>query len=516
MIVSAAVWSLLANARVNAATCESLRSLSLPNVTITASETLEGSFTGPTTRAGQPVPVLLPKRCRVAAVLTPSADSHIEMELWMPVENWNGKFEAIGNSGWAGAISYGNVPLGIPESMVAAISDGYATASTDTGHKNDGTQGRFALGHPEKLIDFAYRAVHEMAVTSKAVIAAFYGNAPRLSYWMGCSTGGRQGLVEAQRFPEDFDGIVAGAPANNWVHMMVATVAAGNAARQGRPGNLPTDKLTLLHDAVMRSCDKLDGVEDGVLRDPRRCTFDIATLLCTANDDPATCLTTAQVEAARQIYSGARNPETGAEIFPGLPFGSELGWSPTLGVGSFPIAESYMKDVVQAAGEWNAITLDVVRDSAAADRIDNGLITAVEPNLQRFFDRGGKLLQYHGWSDPSISPFNSINYYRSVEARLGGSDAIDNSYRLFMVPGMMHCGNGDGANQFNAMAVLERWREKDIAPDAIVASHVSQGVVDRTQALCPFPQVAVYSGNGSTRDAANYVCKVVEPLSSSR
>ena len=259
MIVSAVTILLLVFcAPVSGATCESLRSLSLPNITVTAAETLDaGLFTGPQTPFGQSVPLFLPKRCRVTAVAAPSADSHIEMELWMPLEAWNGKFEAVGNGGWAGVITYGGVPQGIARNMAAALIDGYATSSTDTGHRNDGTAGRFAVGHPEKLIDFAYRAVHEMTMASKALITAFYGSAPKLSYWNGCSTGGRQGLLEAQRYPDDFDGIVAGAPANNWTHLMIGIVSASQAAHKGQPGNLPKEKLKLLHDSVVAACDRL-------------------------------------------------------------------------------------------------------------------------------------------------------------------------------------------------------------------------------------------------------------------
>jgi feruloyl esterase len=261
----------------------------------------------------------------VAAVLTPSADSHIEIEIWMPAENWNGKLQAVGNGGWAGVITYGSGALQpIPRNMAFALTEGYAAASTDTGHVNDGSQAKFALGHPEKFIDFGYRAVHDMTVTSKAVIAAFYGNGPRLSYWNGCSTGGRQALIEAQRFPEDFDGIVAGAPANFMTHLAASHLAAAQATHQGEPGNMPIEKLRLLHDAVVRACDARDGVRDGVLQDPLRCTFDVKQLACKGADVSA-CLTPAQVDAVQKMYEGAKTARSGNQVYPGMAFGSELG-----------------------------------------------------------------------------------------------------------------------------------------------------------------------------------------------
>jgi len=508
MVLSALVIGLVA-LRADAAfaaSCEDLRMLSLPNVTITrATSVAAGPFQAPGTPA--PPPIVLPAHCRVAAVLTPSTDSHIEIEIWMPAENWNGKFEAVGNGGWAGVITYGNgAPQAIPRSLAFALTQGYATASTDTGHVNDGSQGRFAVGHPEKLTDFAYRAVHEMTVASKAIIAAFYGSAARLSYWNGCSTGGRQALMEAQRYPADYDGIVAGAPANFWTHLMASPVAAAQATHQGEPGNMPMDTLRIVHDAVMRACDARDGVHDGLLEDPTRCSFDVKQLACKGADTSA-CLTPAQVHAAQRMYSGVRNSRTGEQLYPGMTFGSELGWDPVNGLQPLPIADSYFKDVLYHDSGWTYRRFNVDADVAKADATHAALLNATDPDLRPFFARGGKLIQYHGWNDQQISPFNSINYYKSVEAKLGGHEEVSKSYRLFMAPGMMHCGGGDGPNQFDPMRALERWREQNIAPNDIVAAHATNGVVDTTRPLCPYPQVAVHSGHGSTNDAANFSCK---------
>ncbi len=487
----------------SAASCERLALLGLPHTAIaTATLVPAGPFQPPGTPA--PPPVMLPAHCRVAATLTPSSDSTIEMEVWMPADNWNGKFEAVGNGGWAGVITYAG-PQAIPRNMAFALAEGYATASTDTGHVNDGTQGRFAAGHPEKLTDFAYRAVHEMTVASKAIITAFYGNGPRLSYWNGCSTGGRQALIEAQRFPDDFDGIVAGAPANFWTHLTAGIAAAAHVTHQGQPGNMPADKLRLLHDSVVRACDALDGVRDGLLQDPTRCSFDVQQLACKGTDT-ASCLTPAQVAAAQEMYGGAKRSQSKEQVYPGLAFGSELGWDPVNGLQPLPIAESYFKDVVLQDSSWDYTRFNVDTDVAKADAAHAALMNATDPNLRPFFARGGKLIQYHGWNDQQISPFNSVNYYKSVEAKLG-RDEVGKSYRLFMAPGMMHCGGGDGPNQFNAMAALERWREANVEPAQILATHVANGAVDNARPLCPYPQAAVYNGAGSTKDAASFTCK---------
>jgi feruloyl esterase len=486
--------------------CELLKPLSLPNMTIMAAEALPvGPFQAPGTPP--PVPVTLPARCRVAAILTPSSDSHIEMELWLPTENWNGKFQAVGNGVWAGTITFGSGnPQAVARNMVSALKEGYATASTDTGHQGTGADASFALGHPEKLVDFGSRAVHEMVVKSKAIIGAFYGRGPKFSYWNGCSTGGRQGLVEAQRYPEDFDGIAAGAPANYWTHLMSGIIWAAQATHKDQPGNLSAEKLSLLHDAALRACDTLDGVKDGVLEDPTRCKFDPKILECKDADGP-TCLTGPQVEGARKMYGGAINPRTNQQIYPGMMPGSEPGWSPVNGLQPFGIAEGHFRYVVFKDPNWDYRKLDFDRDVAITDKSDDGLINATNPNLQPFFAHGGKLIHYHGWSDQEISPLNSVNYYKSVEDRLGGRSKVDDSYRLFMAPGMMHCGGGDGPNQFNPMAALERWRESNVPPSQITAIHVTNGVVDNVRPLCPYPQVAMYKGSGSTNDAANFSCK---------
>jgi feruloyl esterase len=465
--------------------CDRLASLTVPNVTITAAESRPAS---PTVQA----------HCRVAAILKPSADSQIEAEVWMPA-NWNGKFQAVGNGGWSGSISF--------DAMRAALLEGYATASTDTGHKSAETPGAsFAFGHPEKLIDFGYRAIHEMTVLAKKLIEAHYGRAQRLAYWNSCSNGGRQGLMEAQRYPQDFDGIVAGAPAANWTGRAIGALWVAQIVHKDAAAYIPPAKYPLLNNAALEACDTLDGVTDGVIEDPARCKFDPAKLLC-RGDDGASCLTAAQVEAARQIYAKAIDPATKREFYPGLAPGSEFGWATYGGPRPFAIGIDYARFVLFRDPAWEFKTLNAATAAAEAERVDNGATNALNPDLRPFFEHGGKLVQYHGWSDPQIPPMHSVTYYNSVLERLGGAKAVEASYRLFMVPGMQHCGGGPGTNQFNAIGALERWRESGIAPDSIPAAHVNNNRVERTRPLCPYPQTAHYTGIGSTNDAANFVCR---------
>lgn len=415
----------------------------------------------------------------------------------MPESGWNGKLQSVGNGGWSGAIN--------PGGLAGAIRRGYAAAGTDTGHSGGGAG--FAMGHPEKLIDFGYRAVHEMTVKAKALIAAYYGNGPKLSYWNGCSSGGKQGLKEAQRFPNDYDGIIAGAPANYWTHLMIATLWAAHATLKDPASYIPPAKYPLIHRAVLDACDSLDGVKDGVLENPMRCNFDPKVLLC-QGDDKADCLTALQVEAVHKIYGPVTNPRTHQEIFPLLEPGSELGWSALAGgPGPLPIPVEHFKYVVFKDPSWDFKTLNFDSDVALADKLDGGLLNATDPNLKDFFARGGKLLQYHGWNDQLIAPRNSIDYYKSVEEKLGGPAKLQGNYRLFMVPGMAHCGGGDGPSSFDMVSAIEQWVEQNKPPDQIIAALRRNDTVVRTRPLCPFPQVAQYKGIGSTDDAANFVCK---------
>jgi feruloyl esterase len=466
--------------------CEGLKALSFPDATITTAElVLAGSSQSP---------IKLPAYCRVAAVLTPSSDSNIHMELWLPTEGWNGKFEAEGNGGWAGMISY--------SAMALALKEGYATASTDTGH--EGGNAFFGIGHPEKVVDYAYRAVHEMTVKSKAIVGAFFGQQPTLSYWNGCSTGGRQGLMEAQRYPEDYDGIVAGAPANYQSHLHASDLAIQLPHLKNPAASLSASKLALLNKAVLAVCDGLDGVKDGLITDPTRCHFDPSTLLCSGSETE-NCLTAPQLESAKRLYAPVKM-KSGEVIFPGKEPGSELEW--TFDFGKQPSAVSLGTfQLTYQDPNWNWRTFETDRDTKLADQ-KTGFINAIQPDLKAFKSHGGKLLLYHGWDDAHISPGNTVNYYSSVLDKMGPGQ--DSWLRLFMMPGVGHCRGGAGPSQANFMSAMERWREAGESPSEITAYRARDNTVDMTRPLCPYPQVARYKGIGSTNDAADFTC--ADPL----
>ena len=490
---------------VSAASCEDLASLKLPNTTITSANTVAaGTFTPPVAggigtpaeRSASTQFATLPAFCRVTATLAPSSDSDIRIEVWMPLSGWNGKFQAVGNGGWAGTISY--------TALAAAVAGGYAGASTDTGHQ--GNTAAFALGHPEKVVDLAYRSVHQMTVQAKAIINAYYAGAPKLSFWNGCSTGGRQGITEAAKYPMDFDAIVAGAPAINWVRLHVVRVAINAFAHRSDDSYIPPSKYAAIHDAVLQACDALDGVKDGVIGDPTRCHFDPKVLVCKGADGPK-CLTLAQVETARALYAPVKSPRTGADILPALlQPGSELGWATLAGPEPLGNALEAFKYLVFKDANWDWHSFNPATDMDLALRIDNGLLDFTEPNLKPFFDRGGKLLMYHGWADPQVTAMGSVNYLHDVVKQLGAG-VTGKSIELYMVPGMNHCGGGPGTDNFDKMAAIEQWVAQGTAPDQIVASHRTAATIDRTRPLCPYPQVASYKGTGSTDEAVNFICK---------
>ncbi len=495
-----------------AGSCESLAMLALsdavevgsrlrrtPPAKITLAESVPaGAFTPPGAAAGLQNSAArnLPAFCRVAATLTPSSDSDIKMEIWMPASNWNGKFQAVGNGAFNGAINYG--------AMMAALARGYATSSTDTGHT--GTGASFALGHPEKVIDFGWRAIHEMTVASKKIIAGYYDAGPKLSYWNGCSAGGRQAMKAAQRFPADFDGIIAGAPGLDWTGRAAQAVRQAKRLETNEAARLTAAERQLLHTAVVDACDAIDGVKDGLIESPGACRFDPGVLQC-KGAAAASCLSAAQVETARLMYSGVVNPQTKREIT-GLAPGSELGWT-DLGWSASARATGLdqFRFIVFGDPNWNVQKFDFNSDIVRAEELDNDIINALDPNLRPFIARGGKLIQYHGWNDPQISPASSTQYFTRALEALGRTSNAHASYRLFMAPGMGHCGGGEGPNTFDMVAALEQWVEHGKAPDQVLASHSTNGTVDRTRPLCPYPQVAAYKGTGSIEDAANFVCR---------
>jgi feruloyl esterase len=467
-----------------------------------------GAFSSPDAgkRGAPPTPdfTQLPAFCRVAATLLPSTDSDIRIEVWLPLANWNGKFQGVGNGGLAGYIVYSSGRRGLERGMSEALMRGYATASTDTGHRGN-TAAAFP-GHPEKLLDFAYRAVHEMTVTAKVIIRAFYNTTPKRSYWNGCSLGGRQGLLEAQRFPDDYDGIIAGAPPISQTRLVTWSMHVGHAALREPRYGIPASKYPMIYRAVLNACDEVDGAKDGLIDDPRRCRFDFTTIQCKGDED-ASCLTAAQVETAQTLTKSLQHPKTNEAIYPGLAFGTELGWGLRIG-GPAPqfFGLEYFKYVFSNDPNWDWRTFNLEGAVTMADRAEYRILNATDPDLKKFQQRGGKLLLYHGWSDANFAPPYTIDYYERLRATTG-PERIGEWARLFLAPGMGHCGGGDGPNVFDQMAVLEQWVEHGRAPGTIIATHSSGGKVDRVRPLCPYSQVPKYRGTGSINEASSFACQ---------
>ena len=483
-----------------AATCESLSSLKLPDTTITLAESVaagafgQGAAPARGGRGGNPY-ADLPAFCRVTATARPTSDSEIKIEVWMPSSGWNGKFQGVGNGGWSGSIG--------TAALATALRRGYATASTDTGH--EGGSASFALGHPEKLTDFAYRAVHEMTVKAKAIINGFYETNPRYSYFNGCSAGGKQAMKAIQMNPTDYDGVVAGSPGVNWTGRALQSIWVAQAVHQTEASPIPQTKYAMINSAAVQACDGNDGVKDGVIENPMQCKFDPQVLQC-KGADAADCLTPAQVETARKIYAPVTNTRTRQVLLPGLSPGSELGWNTMAGAQPFGPGADLFRFIVFGDPNWDYKTFKF--DTHVEQTLKaGGSMDALDANLKPFFDRGGKIISYHGWSDPQISPGSTVQYYQTVLDRMGGAAKVHENYRLFMVPGMNHCSGGTGTDQFDMLTALENWVEKKQAPAQIPASRVANGQTVRTRPLCPYPQVAAYKGTGSTDDAANFVCK---------
>ena len=473
-----------------ASDCEKLTSLALPHTTVVSASKLgAGEFIPPNGR--RDAFMKLPAFCRVQASLKPADDSDIGIEVWLPLAAWNGKLQSVGNGAWAGTISY--------PALANALSAGYAAASTDTGHK--GNNADFIPGHPERLADFIHRSVHEMTLAAKGMINAYYGNAPKYAYWNGCSTGGRQAFTEAQRYPGDYDGIVAGAPAAYPTKLQGMQVWASVQANRNAASLIPKEKFSVLHSAVLAACDGIDGVKDGVIEDPAKCKFDPAVVACKNGDGP-NCLTEEQVETARNLYAGPKL--NGKTVYPGLEPGSEMGFDTLAGPKVMSLAEEMYK-YAGFDGKWDMKTFRV-DDIQRLDKEKGREMNSVDPNLNPFFAHKGKLLIYHGWGDPGVPPQGTINYWHSVAKTVGEAKAQD-GMRLFMVPGMGHCRGGDGTDDFDMIKALEQWVEHGKAPAVIPAARMRDGKVDRTRPLCAYPNKAVYNGSGSTDDAANFSCK---------
>ena len=485
------------------AACSKLISLRLNDTTIESDAVIDtGTFNPP----GSAYPIRkLPPFCRVIGEIKPS----VRFEVWLPLDQWSGRFEVVGNGGMAGTISY--------SAMGGALRRGNATASTNTGHMTQpsgGFDASWALNRPDLIEDFGHRSIHVTTMYGKQLVREFYSKAADHSYYVGCSKGGGQGLMEAQRYPNDFDGIVAGDPAYNWTRLYTgAHLYYAASTLKDSESYIQPAKIKILADAVNRACDAKDGFADGVLDDPLACHFDPQVLACKEGEDTGTCFTPKQIKAVKDIWGGAKD-DHGKLIFPGLVPGGEAGaggWQSWV-TGSEPYrathwraADGFFRFMVMGDPNYDAMTFDYDRDKGTLDRLAP-MLDAVDPNLRPFERRGSKLILYHGWSDPDISPLNTIRYYKAMEQATGPTTS--NFARLFLVPGMQHCGGGPGTDSFDAVSAVERWVEKGVAPAQIVASHSTHGVVDRTRPLCPYPQMATFSGKGNASDAASFTCRV--------
>jgi feruloyl esterase len=524
--------------------CEALKGLKLDHAAIVSAKWAEA---GPVqVPAGFPPKIeSIPanKHCEITAVSRPTSDSEITFTLWLPAqEAWNGKYLQLGNGGWAGSIQV--------RGLIEPMGRGYAVSETDDGHQVQNPlqslNPSWAAGHPEKQIDFGYRALHETAILSKTIVQAYYTKTASRAYFQGCSDGGREALMEAERYPEDFDGIIAGAPANNWTHHFTGLIWNEIALNAKPESKITPEQLPAIEKAALAACDTLDGVKDGLIEDPRKCHFDPSVLLCHGASS-ADCLTQPQIEALKQIYAGPTNPRTGEQIYPGFEPGTEaepgawLAWilpSPLLPIGSIQagFGNGFYSQVVFEDPHWDWHTMDFDRDVRTADEKTAWFINAYNPDLRSFRDHGGKLIQYHGWGDAAIAPRDSINFYEKVTAFLArypdprstNPADVQGFYRLFMVPGMGHCGGGPGPTDFgngaaepgtpvdadhDVLMALDRWVTQGVAPDKLIGTgkigadaKTGSAGVRLTRPLCAYPKVAHYKGQGDTNVADNFEC----------
>jgi feruloyl esterase len=480
--------------------CENLTTVKLDKATITSAQMVpEGPAPARSGGRGQaraggapaanpaPPPAMIPAHCRVQLVLKPTSDSLINMELWLPpADKWNGKFMGVGNGGFAGSIQ------GLNNEMPQALRLGYATAGTDTGHQEQG--GEWAIGHPEKMIDFGYRATHEMTLKSKEIVKTFYERGPQYSYFKGCSTGGRMALMEAQRYPDDYDGIIAGSLANRHIHMWTAGIERSISLSRNPDRAISAEQAALVNNLVTNTCDTL---KEGFLNNPRSCSVNFSSLKCQAGQSGNACLTDAQMKTVETFYGGVKNSK-GELIFSGQALGNPIS-------AQQPTNQSPggVYDLVRIAyndpnTDWKTFDLD--RDMKFLDQ-KIGYVDAVNPDLSKFKASGGKLLITHGWSDTGITPETSIWYYEQVLQKMGKNQS--DWVRLFMAPGMGHCGGGPGVNSFDSIGTLETWVEKGVAPETMLG----MGAQGMTRPLCPYPQYAEYNGSGDLKDAKNWSCK---------
>jgi feruloyl esterase len=492
--------------------CESLASIKIPNVTITSAKSLDKGWELPvqegfiSTKAGIKVTVPF---CRVEAFSAPSSDSHIGIEVWLPLAaGWNGKFYAVGNPGFIGSLARG--------ALAGNVQQGWATASTDTGHVDD--TAKWAVGHPEKWADWGHRAVHEMTLAAKALIKAYYGKPPQYSYWNSCHNGGNQGLNEAQRYAGDYDGIVACDPAFHISHLQPGSLyISWVALKDGvtAPGYIGK-KLKVINKVAVEACDAIDGLKDGLITDPRECKFDPKTIQCPGDTDGDSCLTAAQAETVRKIYAGAKFKD-GTAIFSGLEPGSELQWAPIMvEKDPFFVNVDYFKGMVKEDLNWDWRTFNVDRDTRLGIRKAGKAVDGNNPDLRPFKKAGGKIIIIGSWNSTALPTRALTEYYEKVEQISGGPAKTQDFARLFMVPGSTGC-PGFMANQqdFDSFTALQNWVEKGIAPESIIYAQreqasgtmgVGAGKVWRSRPACAYPKVPKYKGNGDINEAFNFIC----------
>jgi hypothetical protein len=488
--------------------CGEMAGLSLDKGKVTSATLVEPGAFQPPAGFGPPPGVAnssyknLPAFCRLQVTLTPTSDSDIKVEVWLPAQAWNGKLVGIGNGVWAGSISYSE--------MAPTLAQGYAVVATDTGHKGTGLTAEWAVGHPEKLVDFGYRAIHLMTVTAKAAISGYYGSGPKLSLWNSCSTGGRQGLMLAARFPDDYDAISSKAPANPMTDLMTQSMWMATAANMAGGTRLTPALLGVAHKAAVAKCDALDGLKDGLIGNPQACTFKPASLICKAGQSDG-CLNADQAKALQAFYDGVTD-KGGKKILPGWPVGSEMQLATLImGRDPFPVANDYFRLLVHGNDKgWDWKVMDYGKETQIARTYGAEILNVSAAQLQAFFKRGGKLMLSHGWTDGLIPANNTVKLYGELQ-KVTPRTALAKQLRLFMVPGMDHCGGGEGASNYDTLGTIDSWATNGTAPETILATRGGAGgppgapqLPPISRPLCPFPKIATYDGKGDQADAKSF------------
>jgi feruloyl esterase len=489
-----------------------------------ASAVAAGTYVATNVSGAQSTLTNMPAFCKVNGTTSSAPDSLVHYEMWVPSSGWNGKLVVTGNGGYAPDANFSD--------MQHALQRGYATMVGDTGHTSEDLL--FVIGHPQKIVDWGTSSVHDITVAGKQVLAHLQGSAATKSIYYGCSTGGHQAYAEVQRYPTDFDGVVAGDPGNNRVALnaeFMNRFLAIHATNDNATPLLTTAKVRLVTNAAIAACDSLDGVTDGVIGDPRVCTtaqFNVTSLACATGQDPSTCLLPAELSAVQKIYAGPVNPRTLAAVYPGPVVGSESGWASYWGETNAstpgttePTRSDFWRFWVFNNPDWNWWTFNFDRDMTYAWDTVGPKVDQVNPDISAFKANGSKLITYQGWADPVVNPLDTVAYYNAVLAKQGSQAEMDKFFRLFMVPGMGHCSGGVGSTNFgnqggpspvvdaqhDVLAAMDQWVTQGTAPDSIIASKVSAGATVQTRPLCPFPRKAVYKGSGSTDDATNFSCQ---------